>query len=142
MRPNELRAADRDDLLQGLLKVQPHAVLDELFSGSDKDQRGVIRAIESMTRSRKNPLDAVSDEEVLSWCNEQPKTRFRLIAQVCRLFGAAKESEPEQWQPLAAKLIHQAPDGVSIVEIVGRRVRPSSWTGSLARSLESRLRPS
>jgi hypothetical protein len=131
---------DYDDLVKGLLAVQPLAVLDELFSGDLKSQRASTRLLNDLLRFHKNVLDALPDDIVISWCDRDPMVRYPLAASVVLLFRRPKDGEPHEWTPIATKLLEKAPDPRRVLNETVNRLHPSSWSGSLATKLEGRLK--
>ena len=131
---------DYGDLVKGLLKVQPVAALDEFFSGDLKSQRASVRLLNDLLRFHKDVLAALDDEIVISWCDRDPALRYPLAASVVLLFSRPKEGEPHEWTPLASKLFEKAPDPRLVLAEIVDRLRPSSWSGSLATKLEGRLK--
>ncbi|MBI1779050.1 MAG: hypothetical protein HYR63_27260 [Proteobacteria bacterium] len=135
----EVHAYDHDDLLKALFQVHPVDVLDELFSGDRKSQDNSIRLLNDVLRFGKTPIDAVSDEVMLGWCDREPKDRYRLAAAVALLFKRPNDNAPHEWTSLTHQLLMKAPDPEAVFKEVVKRLRPTGWSGSLATKLESRL---
>jgi hypothetical protein len=126
--------------MKGLLEVHPHAILDELFSGDAKSQKASVRLFDNLLRFHKNVLDTLPDDVVLTWCDRDPAVRYPLATSVVLLFKRPKDGEPHAWTPLAGKLLEKAPDPRLVLNEIVHRLRPSSWSGSLATKLEGRLK--
>jgi hypothetical protein len=135
-----IRAHDQDDLMNSLLLLHPFAVLDEMFSGDAKAQRDAVRAFADLMRFQRNPLDGVLDATLLEWCDRDPRVRYPLIASSVTLFRRPADDEPHQWTPIALQLLAKAPDPPTVFEAIAQRLHPTSWSGSLATKLESRLK--
>lgn len=56
------------------------------------------------------------------------------------LVQRASDREPRAWSDLPRKLLENAPDPRIILNEIVYRLRPMSWSGSLASKLESRLK--
>ena len=56
------------------------------------------------------------------------------------LFERPKNNEPHDWLPLVSKLLAKAPDPDAVLKEIVKRLRPRSWSGSLATKLEGRLK--
>jgi hypothetical protein len=56
------------------------------------------------------------------------------------LFRRTSDKEPHAWTDLARKLLDNAPEPRAILDAMVYRLRPMSWSGSLATKLESRLK--
>jgi hypothetical protein len=136
----ELHAHDHDELVKALFDMHPSEVLDELFSGDEKSRAVSVRFLSDLLRSRGSIMANVSDETILAWCDIDPAVRYPLATAVSSLFKRLSDQEPHQWTPLAPELLRRAPDpNVVLTEIIAR-LRPTSWSGSLATKLQSRLK--
>jgi hypothetical protein len=130
-------ARDHDDILKGLLVAQPIATLDELFDADNESIRHRIRMIRDISRLKRNPLSAVSDETLIEWCNKDPRKRYPILAAVVTPFHRPAEKAPLQWTEIATRLVQNAPDAVAVLVEFCARFRPMSWTGSRATEIES-----
>jgi hypothetical protein len=135
----EIQSGDYNDLLAGLLRVHPHETLDEFFSGGESQRRHATRLLQQMARRTNNPLDAVADETLLAWSDVDPNTRYPLVTSVATLFKRPDPKSPQTWATLASALLTRAPEPQIVMLQIANRLRPSSWSGSLAVKLESRL---
>ncbi|OPY96053.1 hypothetical protein A5906_05045 [Bradyrhizobium sacchari] len=136
----DIHAYDQDDLVTGLLRVHPKVVLDEAFSGDAKARGKAVQAFVGFQRFHKNPLDVVPDDVLLAWCDADPAVRYPLMAASAGLFKRPANNEPHEWLPLASKPLYKAPDPHAALNEIVRRLRPWSWSGSLATKLEERLK--
>lgn len=129
-----------EDLVKALLEVHPFTVLDELFSGDAKLQRASVRLLNKILHYRRDALDALADDTVVTWCERDPGPRYPLAASIVLLFKRPKEGEPHEWTLLTSKLLEKSPDPLRVLAEIVNRLHPSSWTGSLASKLEGRLK--
>lgn len=136
----DIHAYDQDDLVTGMLRVHPRIVLDEAFSGDAKAREKAVRAFVDFQRFHKNPLGVVPDDVLLAWCDADPAGRYPLMAASAGLFKRPANNEPHEWLPLASQLLNKAPDPPAVLNEIVRRLRPWSWSGSLATKLEERLK--
>ena len=136
----EVHAFDHGDLINGLFEVHPDDVLDELFSGDTKTQGNSVRLLNNLLRFRKSPMDAVPDDVVIGWCDRDPNVRYNLAAAVALLFKKPDDTAPQEWTNLARQLLLKAPDPEAVFKEIVSRLQPTSWSGSLATKLESRLK--
>lgn len=130
---------DYGELLKSLLTVQPFTTLDELFSGDLKSQQRSVRVLNDLLHFRRNVLDGLTDETVITWCDRNPTVRYPLAASFVLLFKRPNEGAPHEWTMLAKRLLADAPDKRLVINKIADRLRPTSWTGSLASKLEMRL---
>lgn len=136
----DIHAYEQDDLVAGLLRVHPLIVLDEAFSGDAEAKEKAVQVFADFQRFRKNPMGVVSDDVLLAWCDADPTVRYPLMAASAGLFKRPANNEPHEWLPLASKLLARSPDPHAVLKEIVRRLRPWSWSGSLATKLEGRLK--
>jgi hypothetical protein len=132
-------ASDYDDFMEGLFHVQPTAMLDAVFAGGKATQKKSVGILQDMMRSRKNPLSTVPDDVILAWCDRDADTRYVLAATSVWLFQRTGPNLPHAWTSIAAKLLRHAPAPVFVLNEIVDRLRPTSFSGSYATKLESRL---
>jgi hypothetical protein len=132
-------ASDYDDFMEGLFHVQPTAMLDAVFAGGKAAQKKSVGILNDIMRSRKNPLSTVPDDVILAWCDRAPKNRYVFAAASVWLFQRTGPNLPHAWTSIAAKLLRQAPAPVLVLNQIVHRLRPTSYSGSYATKLESRL---
>src|SRR6185312_16580240 len=118
----------------------PKVVLDEAFAGDAKAREKAVQAFVDVQRFHKNPLGVVPDDSLLAWCDAEPAIRYPLMAASASLFKRPADNQPHEWLPLASKLLNNAPDPHTVLKEIVRRLRPWSWSGSLATKLEGRLK--
>jgi hypothetical protein len=125
-----------DDLLNGLFSAEPCAALDGLCGGDAEELDRGIRVLRD-AGSRKHPLAAVPESELLRWCDQQPCSRYPALACVITIMEEVKDNPP-RWTGLALRFLERAPEPAAVLEQFVRQFRPSSgWSGSLATILES-----
>jgi beta-phosphoglucomutase-like phosphatase (HAD superfamily) len=132
-------ASDYDDFMEGLFHVQPTAMLDAVFAGAKAEQKKSVSILHDMMRSRKNPLSTVPDDVILAWCDRDAQTRYVFAAATVWLFQRSGPNLPHVWNSIAAKLLRHAPNPVLVLNEIIARLRPTSFSGSFATKLESRL---
>lgn len=137
---HELSAYDHQYLIAALFEVQPISLLDEMFSGNHESQRASGELIRDLRQLGKNPLGAVPDHIVMAWSDQDPGPRYPLMAAVANLFERPSTDAPEEWKPLAHGLIEKAPQPEAVLNEILNRLRPTSWSGSRATKLETRLK--
>jgi len=126
------------DLLEALCRVQPRVVLETLFGGNEKERRASALMMRWFGEHRGNPLDAMPEEAMIAWCDEEPRTRFITMASVVSYLRGSEEQAASQWSDIALTLLRRAHDPVAVARIFVERFRPGSWSGSRAAILEGR----
>jgi hypothetical protein len=141
MNVRRLSASDYADTMSELCKLHPAAMLNIIFAGDAKAQARSAQNIDLFMRHRKNPLDEISDADLLAWCDEQPAVRYPLIVSCVSLSSSARQQDGRQdWKPLSIKLLEKAPNPETVLNAMFARMRPMSWSGSRASKMETRLR--
>ncbi|WP_061023718.1 hypothetical protein [Bradyrhizobium sp. CCH5-F6] len=135
-----LGAGDYPGLVKALLAVQPVAMLDEMFTGDDKSVENGVRFIAALERRRASPLDGVSLEALIEWCEAGPNTRYDIVAAIGVLFKKESDTAPLQWTPLAGSLLQRAPDPERMLAQMVQRLSFNSWSGSWATKMDGRLK--
>jgi hypothetical protein len=136
----EVFADQHDDAIKALFQTHPSVMLDELFSGDEKSRKESVRLLNDLIRFNKSALDGVPDDVVLDWCSRDPDIRYPIAAACMTLFRRANDKEPHAWTDLPRKLLERAPEPRVILNEIVYRLRPMSWSGSLASKLETRLK--
>lgn len=136
---HHIQAYEYGELIKSLLKTQPLAILDELFAGDAELRERSKAVLRNLLIMDKPVFDVVPDEVILTWCDRDAAVRYPLGTEVVTLFKRPKDGEPHEWTPLAAKLLAKAPDQAVTLAAIVRRLRPWTWSGSLATKLEGRL---
>src|SRR5262249_38936453 len=101
--------------------------------------RGIRLAAELATL-KANPLDAVPDDELISWCNQDAVGRYPAMATVITAFNHADEPGPRQWTSIAVRLLENCPDRIAVLKQFVLRLTPMSWRGSRATVMECNVR--
>ena len=129
-----------DQLVEGLFKAQPLVALDVFFGGPTENGEEVIEvnSFDDPSDRRKNPLDAVSDDEILEWCSQGGQQRYLAMSQAITFYDAPKDA-PLGWSSIALKLLDTAPDPIPVLDVFIERFSPRMWSGSRAAIVESRL---
>jgi hypothetical protein len=136
----QISASDFDDLIVGLMKAQPTAMLDQFFSGSDKAKRRNIGIINQLVRQGNPVLESIPENVLFEWIAKDPSERYPLITAVAKLYERAKNDEPQVWLPLALRLLKSAPNPAAVLTEMISRLSPTSWSGSLSTKLEARIK--
>jgi hypothetical protein len=135
---NHIYAFDYPDLLNVLARTQPFVFLN-VFLGNDGIkgyQRRRMFADDFEERS--NPLDQISDEDLISWCDNAPEDRYPVIASAIQAFSESAEPRELAWKPIVYSIFEKAPDLGVALEHLADAIRPMSWSGSLADILQKR----
>ena len=135
---NRIYTSDYPDLLNIIARDQPFVFLNT-FIENDEIRGYQRRAIftDDFER-RKNPLDQISDEDILSWCDKDPQKRYPLITSSIQTYTKSTEANGLAWRPIIYSIFEKAPDLGVIFENLADSMRPTAWSGSLADILQKR----
>jgi hypothetical protein len=137
VRSHETHAHEQRGLLKALFATQPLILLDEFAAGGE-DAAAAIGLMEHVARFEANPIDGVSPETLLEWCRRAPAERFPLAAQLVTVVNGGENGPAAQWTPAARALLEKAPEPVAVLSNLVSRLRPMSWSGSMASILSAR----
>ncbi|MBI5543492.1 MAG: hypothetical protein HY901_06355 [Deltaproteobacteria bacterium] len=137
---HETSSFSSHDLLTALLEAQPAAVLDALFAGNDREKLAGVAALDDLSENRNKPMDAVSCEELVAWCNRDREHRYPLAASIITYARSSKAAAGLVWSEQATALLANTPDPVSVLNAFLQRFRPMAWCGSRAALIEANAR--
>jgi hypothetical protein len=137
IRGHETYPHEQRGLLKALFATQPMILLDELATGGENATEA-IRLVEDAARFNGNPIDDVPTEMLLDWCRRAATERYPLAARVVTVVSGGENGAAAQWTPAARALLEEAPDRVAVLSSLVGRVRPKSWSGSMAAILSAR----
>lgn len=136
---NKIYSFDYPELFNTIARLQPRVFLDQ-FIGNEKVENYHRKRIfeNGIDERHDNPLKQISEEELVSWCDEDPVRRYPLAASVVQAFSKAGEPEQYEWKPVVHSLLEKAPNVGEVLESIAGFLYPSSWSGSLADALQRR----
>ena len=124
---------DYGDLLMALFKVQPDVALEVFLKESRFRDNFHFAAADDLTeawqRHRHNPITAVPDNRVVSWCDLDPAENY-LAAAACVPLTETAQSGHTTWSRIALELLRRAPDPHS--SVCGAWWRDSSRAAGVA----------
>lgn len=128
------------DLLTALLKVQPAAVLNALFAGNEEDQWAGVGLFELLDGHQGNPADAISCDELITWCEINRGLHYPLAASIVTFARRLETSAVQVWSEQATALLTGAPEPERVLKAFIKRFRPMSWSGSRAALIDANAR--
>lgn len=137
---HEARAWQHVDLLQGLMKNQPVAVLNCLFGGEEKSRKQGIHLIEEIRYLKGNPVDGIPDVLLSDWCDVDPAVRYPIAASVITMSHKNGDEQAVGWTDTALHLLEKAPDRLAVLKVFIQRFHPRTWSGSRASIIESNIK--
>jgi hypothetical protein len=135
---NDIYAPDYPELFNSLACAQPVMFLNVIFgsSGIKKYQRR--RLFLNDSEKSTNPLNQICDEDVISWCENDPEDRYTLIVSEIQAFSESVETKELIWKPLVYSIFEKAPNLEVVFKHLAEAIRPMSWSGSRADIMQKR----
>lgn len=130
-------SAYEHEQLQITFKLQPRIAIEVFFESEDGEGNLIVDGFDDPSDRRKNPLDELPDYQVIKWCDESPLKRYAALSRAISFFS--NDGGGISWTPLAKEMLRKAPDRLAILKNFISRFTPSSWIGSRAAIVESRL---
>jgi hypothetical protein len=127
----------QSELLQVLLRTQPVVALQTLCGCDPEDLTRGISILDQAGQFRGNALDGIPEGVLLSWCDQQPESRYPAIARGLTAFQPSSDAGRPQWTSIARRLLDKAPDRVAVLRNFVEQFSPPSWPGSHASIVES-----
>ncbi len=115
-------------LFNSLAKVQPTIYLD-VFLKNDP-------LITHSDEQCRNPLDQISDVDLLSWCEKAPSSRYVLIASWMQPFSKSDETGKYEWRSFVYTMFDKAPVLEDVLERLANKPGLMSWVSSRADALQ------
>ncbi|OPY79088.1 MAG: hypothetical protein A4E64_00525 [Syntrophorhabdus sp. PtaU1.Bin058] len=132
-------AFDYPHLLCVLARTQPFVFLNVFFINEDIEDYQYHRMFSQDSEPHSpNPLNEVSDEDLISWCDNDPNRRYPLIASTIQTFSQSKETGKITWKPIVYSIFGKAPDLSIVLEHLAHSIWPMGWSGSLADIMQKR----
>lgn len=125
-------------LLNTIAKLHPKNFLDEFLGREDIEKYKHDRLFYDELDIHENPMSQIIDDVVIAWCEEEPESRYSNVVSAVKGFEKHSESGKYKWRPILYTILDRAPDLEKVLEALGRSLRPSSWSGSLANILDER----
>jgi hypothetical protein len=133
------------DVLKPFFKHYPKITLDLIFTpDADGNYASSLSLVESMAwnNDRSNIFSLIDSDALVEWCNSDPIERYNLAANICPLFeniAPEHENKGVSLSSIAKIIFENADDKKEVLNVFLNRFWPSSWSGSLAEILRSRL---
>jgi hypothetical protein len=135
---NLIDAFDYPDLLNLLARTQPFIFLDVFFGNDEIKDYQRRRMFVDDIESPPNPVDQISEEDLISWCDNAAEERYPLIASSIQAFSKSAETSGLAWKPIVYSIFRKAPDLGAVLDELADAIRPMGWSGSLADILQKR----
>jgi len=125
-------------LIASFARTQPDIFLDEFLVSLDDDRYEQRWIFTTDPDEDKNPLEAIDEDVILSWCQADPGVRYPILASSINPLQNATTNEGLQVRPIVYSMIDNAPDVEVVLDRLAERIWPMSWSGSRADVLARR----
>jgi len=135
---NRIYAFDHPDLLSNLARAQPLVFLDAFLESAVIEDDHRRRMFSGDFEWRNNPINEISDDDLIRWCDLDPVNRCPLIASAIQAFSESEVTGWVAWKPFVNSLFEKAPDLGAVLERLAENIRPTVNSGSRADILQKR----
>jgi hypothetical protein len=135
---NRVYTFDYPDLLNRLARAQPFVFLDVFLRDAEIKNHQHRRIFSDTFEKHDNPLNQIPDDDVISWCEKEPKDCYPLIASAIQAFSESAETSGLTWKPIVDSIFEKAPDLDVVLKHLADAISPTSWSGSRADILQKR----
>ncbi len=125
-------------LLNIIAKKQPSVFLNELLASDCIHEYQYINVFNNDYKRGNNPLNHISDKDILDWCDRDPGIRYPQISSVLQSFTESCEDNKLTWEPIIYSILSKAPNLDLVIKNLANSIRPTSVSGSLSSALEKR----
>lgn len=134
---NIIGRIDLPDFLSTMVQMHPILALN-VFIGDDVEVKPQIKnAIKGKFDKKISPFSKVDIKSTLEWCNKRPEERYSMFAAIITPYQTIGSTI--QWTSLALELLQNSINPINVLEEYSSNLHFSSWSGSRAKKLESRL---
>lgn len=135
---NRIYAFNYPGLLNSLARIQPFVFLDVFLRNDGIKDYQHRRMFSDDFERRNNPINQISDGDLISWCKNEPEDRYPLIALAIQAFSESAETGELAWKPIVYSIFEKAPDLGVVLKHLADAIWPRSWSGSRADILNRR----
>lgn len=135
---SNINAFNYTELLNSIALIQPIEFLN-IFLGYEgiKDYQLRWMFLDDIG-GHKNPLDQISDDNLLLWCDNDPEDRYPLLILAIEPFTESGEENKLEWKSIVYSILEKAPDLEIVFQNLANAIRPTIWGGSLADIMQKR----
>src|SRR5690606_34802417 len=93
----------------------------------------------TMFDMEKNPLNKISDDILIKWCEKDPDNRFELISEILQPFVKIDDSSKLAWREIVYYIFENVQELDQILENIAILINLGSWSGSYEDLMKPRL---
>lgn len=130
------RAWEYENILTAIFGVSPKVALDKFLLEPSVDEQPAIGS-EGWLRS--SPVTKLELSIIWEWADEDPDTRYPIIAGALEVFPNRIAETTTEISPLFLEALERAPSCQGFLSAASSRLWPSGWSGSLVAILDRRI---
>lgn len=135
-RADALNSGCRDEVLLVMMRLQTRAVLEALYEGDEKSRNAAIRMMNDVTEDRDHQGRGLAPADLISWCEEDPPSRYDFALMIVPTIEPAVERRRMQLTVLTSTLLKRSPSPKKALTRIIERLWPQSWNGSRSTIVE------
>ncbi len=128
---------DLPDFLSTMIQMHPILALEVFIGEGVEVKPQLINVIKGKFDKKTSSFSNVDLQNIIKWCDKSKEDRYPKLASIITLYQSTKESI--EWTPLAIELLRNSPEPILVLDAYSTSLYPTSFTGSRAKVLESRL---
>ncbi|WP_063563846.1 hypothetical protein [Paenibacillus sp. O199] len=129
--------SDLDHVFLSLVEVQPLEFLEVFVRDTEEMDYRIAQIFSGQLNL--NPLNLISDELIINWCDVKKTERYPLMASIIDAYQNTSPSQQIEWTSLAKYLIDNYFEPNVILEQLMHVFHPNHWSDSLADVMLKRL---
>lgn len=129
--------SDLDHVFLSLVEVQPLEFLEVFVRDTEEMDYRIDQIFSGQLNL--NPLNLISDELIINWCDVKKTERYPLMASIIDAYQNTSPSQQIEWTSLAKYLIDNYFEPTVILEHLMHVFHPNHWSDSLADLMLKRL---
>ncbi|WP_413379094.1 hypothetical protein [Paenibacillus taichungensis] len=134
---NNVFFSDLDHIFLSLVEVQPLEFLEVFVRDTEEMDYRIAQIFSGQLNL--NPLNLISDELIINWCDVKKTERYPLMASIIDAYQETSPSQQIEWTSLAKYLIDNYFEPTVILEQLMHVFHPNQWSNSLANVMLKRL---
>lgn len=129
--------SDLDHVFLSLVEVQPLEFLEVFVRDTEEMDYRIAHIFSGQLNL--NPLNLISDELIINWCDVKKTERYPLMASIIDAYQNTSPSQQIEWTSIAKYLIDNYFEPTVILEQLMHVFHPNHWSDSLADVMLKRL---
>lgn len=136
---NRMYPFEYPDLFSVIARIKPFVFLD-VFLENNKQIENYTPYWEFFNSfdEQDHFFDQIAEDDLISWCEITPETRYPLISSVIKLFSQPTKANELKLKPVIHSIFNKAPDLPVVLQHLSKAISPRSWSGSLSEILLKR----